>query len=96
MAEIVGGRKVVAAAGTAEPLVAGSTKASHIVIQAETNNTGVICVGDSSVDETQASRNGIALNAGDSFSTPCDDINDIYIDASVTGDGVTYFYKIGK
>ena len=96
MAEILSGRKVVANAGTAETLVAGSTKVSYVIIQAETNNTGTITVGDANVDDTTASRTGIALNAGDTISTIIDDLLSIYLDCETGGDGVTYLAKMGR
>jgi len=86
------GRKVVAAAGTAEALASSSTIVDYIIITAETNNTGVMAVGDSGVDETVATRTGIPLLAGESATLVGVDLADVYLDAGVSGDGVTYFY----
>lgn len=92
VAVIVDGRKVVAAEGTAEAIADSSTIVSYIIITAETNNTGLIVVGASTVDATLASRRGIPLNAGDTISLGAIDLAEVYIDSTVTGDGVTYLY----
>lgn len=89
---IVDGRKVVASAGTAEALASSSTLVSYIIITAETNNTGVIAVGASTVDETVGTRRGVPLNAGDSISLGAVDLADVYLDSATSGDGVTYLY----
>lgn len=85
------GRKVVAAAGTAEAL-ATSTACKRVIIMAETNNTGVITVGGSTVVAALATRQGIPLNAGDSVTITIDNLSKIYLDTTVNGDGVTYYY----
>lgn len=85
------GVKVVASAGTDEALTT-TTTAKWVVIQAQTDNTGVIAVGTAGVDATVATGNGVALAAGESLTIPADDLKNIYIDATVTGDGVRYTY----
>ena len=87
---ITTGRKVIAAAGTAERLTAASTAARLVVITAETDNTGVIVVGGASVVATQATRQGTPLTAGATITIPIDDLYKIYLDTTVNGDGVTY------
>ena len=89
---IVSGRKTVTAAGTAEPLVAASTPCEKVDIQAELDNTGEIVVGGSGVIAAAGTRKGIALRAGDSYTLEIDDVTDIYIDATVNGEGVTFNY----
>lgn len=86
------GRKVVAAAGTDLPLETSSTPAKVVIVTAETNNTGVIVVGASGVDAALSTRTGTPLMPGDSTVLEIDDLADVYIDATVTGDGVTYMY----
>ena len=83
------GRKVVAAAGTAQALDT-SQEITEIIVTAETDNTGVIVVGSSSVVAALATRRGTPLNAGQSVVVADDNIDQIFIDATVTGDGVTY------
>lgn len=89
------GRKVVAEAGTAVA-IAASTSARWVTITAETDNTGTIVVGGSSVVAALSTRRGTPLSPGDTASIPCDDLADIYIDATVTGDGVTFTYGTGS
>ena len=85
------GVKTVTVAGTDEAL-AGSTAAKWVMIQAQTDNTGSIAVGASGVDATVATGNGILLAAGASMTLAVDNLADIYIDATVSGDGVRYVY----
>lgn len=94
----VDGRAVVASAGTAERISSTSAAATSITITAETDNTGIMVVGNSTVVATLASRRGAPLAAGDSITiTPkgleAIDIKNIWIDATVTGDGVTFLYQ---
>lgn len=85
------GRKVVAAAGTAEALAA-STACKLITITAETDNTDLIVVGGSTVVAALATRRGVPLDPGDTYELGIDDLSDVYIDALVNGEGVTYAY----
>ncbi len=86
------GRKVVSAASTAVALVTSSTKADIVVVTAETDNTGLIAVGTTTVVAALATRRGTPLAAGDTAVLPIKDLADVYIDATVTGDGVTFVY----
>ena len=85
------GVKVVTTAGT-DVVLASSVNAKWVVIQAQTDNTGVIAVGEAGVDATVATGNGVALAAGESLSIPADDLGSIYIDSTVSGDGVRFVY----
>lgn len=85
------GVKTVTAAGTDEALAA-STTAKRVVIQAQTDNTGFIAVGTTGVDATEATGTGILLYAGDSITLDIDNLSDIYIDSTVSGEGVRYTY----
>ncbi len=87
---ITSGRKVVTTAATRETLVASTTPAKWVIITAETDNTGVIAVGAVTVVATVLTRVGIPLLAGDSITLPVDDLLDVYLDSTVSGDGVTY------
>ena len=87
---ILDGRKVVTVAGTAEALSIDKTETTTVVIQAETDNSGVVCVGDDTVIASQATRRGVALNAADSLTLSLTNLYLIYIDATVSGDGVTF------
>lgn len=86
------GVRTVTTAGTDVALAASSTPAKWVTIQAQTDNTGWIAVGASGVDATEASGTGVLLDAGESITIPCDNLNDIYIDATVNGEGVRYTY----
>ena len=90
-AGISDGRKTVTSAGTAVPL-ASSTTCKKVIIVAETDNTGLIVVGGSSVVASLSTRRGIPLSPGDSIEISIDDLADVYIDSTVSGDGVTYTY----
>lgn len=86
------GRKYVTTAATREALVSSSTPAKLVIITAETDNTGVIVVGGSTVVAAVLTRRGIPLLAGDSVTLDVDDLADIYLDTTVSLDGVTYIY----
>ena len=91
VASVGQGRKVVAAAGTAEAL-ASDTPCQKVDIQAELDNTDVICVGGSGVIAATATREGIALESKDVYSLEIDNLNKVYIDAEVNGEGVSFTY----
>ena len=84
------GRKTVSAA--AAEALASSTLAKVVIITAETDNTGVIVVGGSTVVALLATRRGTPLFAGDSIVLEIDNLADVYLDTTVSGDGVTYTY----
>jgi|CXWL01.1.fsa_nt_gi hypothetical protein len=86
------GRKVVATAGTAERLVAVNTPCGKVTIIAETNNTGKVAIGDSTVIATVLTRKGMPLSPGASIDLEIEDLYQIWIDAEVSGDGVTFIY----
>lgn len=86
------GRKVVAAAATAEPLAAASTLFVACDVQAEESNTGDIMIGASTVVEAPGTDRGIRLIPGANYHMERPgDLQYIYIDAEVNGDGVVYF-----
>lgn len=86
---IVSGRQTVTTAGSAVQL-ASSLNINEVIIVAEFNNTGVICVGNSGVIALEATREGAPLNPGDAVIISIDNINKIYIDSTIDTDGVTY------
>lgn len=85
------GRKTVTTGGTAEAL-ASSTACKKVTITAETDNTGLVVVGGSSVVASLATRRGTPLYAGDSMEFDIDNLADVYLDVTVNGEGVTYTY----
>jgi len=93
---IVSGRKVVAAAGTAEQLSRASVAIRQLTIVAETDNTRIVTVGGSDVVGALATRRGVPLAAGESIAfygaDGIDELSDIWLDAEINGEGVTYLY----
>jgi hypothetical protein len=85
------GLKTVAAAGTAVAL-ATSTPAKWVTVQAQTDNTGIIAVGGAGVLATVATGTGVVLEAGESITLPIDNLADVFIDATVSGDGARFVY----
>ena len=96
--------KTVTTAGTAEALSASTLNVISYSIQAKSANTDNIFVGDSSVSSTV---HGTVLAAGQSESVDTSvmgspasvedarmDLNAVYIDSAVNGEGVsvTYLY----
>lgn len=84
------GRKTITTAGTREALVASLTLAKYVIITAETDNTGIIAVGGPAVIAALATRTGIPLLAGDSLVIKVDNLAKVFLDTTVSGDGVTY------
>jgi hypothetical protein len=87
---LVSGDKTVTAAGTAEAL-ATTQRVRSVTLVAKDNNTGRVFVGGADV----ASSTNRGLLAGDvlTHSTASGWLNlaDIYVDASVSGEGVDYY-----
>lgn len=86
---LVNGRKTVAAAGTAVA-VGSSEGVSAVIVTALKGNTGIIAVGGKGVIASEATRTGVALAAGATVTIPCDDVADVYIDATVNSEGVSW------
>lgn len=92
-ATIVSGRKTVTNAGTAVR-VSTDAQCKYVVITAETDNTGIICIGDSGVKAALATRTGIPLGSGDTIILELANLNDLYMDSTVSGDGATILYAL--
>ena len=85
------GRKTVATAGTREAL--STPVASRLVtVTALSTNTGVVVVGGSTVIALQASRRGVPLNAGDSYEFEIDNLSKVFLDVTISGEGVTFAF----
>ena len=93
-AGIAGGRTVVTTAGTAVQLTATQTSSLSLSITAETDNTGLIAVGDADVVAAAGTQTNalVILNAGDTISVDINNLTHIYLDSTVNGDGVAYGY----
>jgi len=84
---------VVGVAATPTALAASSTPAKYAKVQNNPANTGRAAVGDSAVDETAASVEGLILYPGESTPwIPCDNLTDIYIDVAVNGEKLLVIY----
>lgn len=86
------GIKAVTTAGTSVQLSATSVACRMVQIQARTENTGVIVVGSSSVVASASTRRGIALVPGASVALRVTDLNKLYLDSTVSAEGVSYVY----
>lgn len=84
------GQKAVAAANTAEALVATSTPCLSVTVKAKHANTNMIYVGASDV----TSSNGFVLDAGEAVTVDIDNVADVYIDADTNGEGVSFIYNV--
>lgn len=85
------GVKTVTTAGT-DVALAASTACKKVDIQAMNDNTGVIAVGGSGVDATPNSGSGVILYAGDIYCLEIDNLADVYVDATVSGNKVRFTY----
>ena len=74
--------------GTSAEGLTSSTACKHVDIMATVTNTGIIYVGGSGV----TSSTGIALYPGDVYSLDIEDLNDVYVVATVDGENVQYTY----
>lgn len=84
----VTGQKNVTTAGTAVKLSTTSVPCTAVLVRAKIGNTQKIAIGP--VGTTYAGNNGYVLSAGDAVSIPTVNLNLIYIDSQVNGEGV-YF-----
>ena len=91
VATVGDGRKVVTTSGSAVQLDTASCKYMYIV--GETDNTGIISVGTSTTVAAEGTQRGIILYAGQSTGRlDVSNTNLFYINATVSGEGVTYAY----
>jgi len=85
------GKKTISTAGSPETL-AGSVACKWITIEAYASNTAVVAIGGSSSLDASAAGNGITLEAKESYTVICDNLQDVYIDVLTDGEGVRYIY----
>lgn len=86
------GLQLVAAAGTAEQLSATSLPCRAVLVQARPENTGNVVVGSSTVVAAAGTRRGIALVPGQNVLLRVTDVDKLYVDAVVSGEGVSFVY----
>lgn len=80
------GQKNVTTAGTAVQITTTNTGIHTVVVRAKIANTGKIYVGASTVSSTT----GLELGPGDAITVTTGNLANIYLDCSVSGEGVTY------
>ena len=87
------GLKVVTTAGTRVQLSATSVPCKKVFIQANDQNTGEIVIGSVTVvGASGATRRGTALFASQGEWFPVSNLNLIYIDSTVNGEGVYFTF----
>lgn len=87
--KLADGRRTVAVAGT--PVALGSsTGTDSVAVTALSSNSGVVCVGSKTVKAEAANRTGTPLGPGQSMTLDTDDLADVFIDATVSGEGVSW------
>ena len=98
MARLQGGRQVVATAGTPVPLSTTSLSVLTVKVQALATNTDEVAVGGSDVDAAEGSENGMVLDADQIVEfgvAEVDELGDIYVEARVDGEGVSFVCSRG-
>jgi hypothetical protein len=87
------GHKESTSIGTAVVLAA-STLAKWVTLQAYRANTANVAVGGSGVVATVTigTGTGVTLAPGETITLPIDNLADVYIDVTTSGDGVRYTY----
>lgn len=83
---VVHGQNDVTTAGTEEALASTTALTSGVTVKAKSDNTGNIYVGANPV----TSSTGFILAAGEQVFIETDDLANVYIDAAVSGEGVSY------
>jgi hypothetical protein len=86
------GRKTVTTPGTEVQLSSTSVPARQVVITALEGNTGAVVVGAATVVASAGSRRGTPLWERDSMTIDVIDLNQVYIDAEVATEGVSFTY----
>jgi hypothetical protein len=86
-------RVIVTTAGTRVRLSGTALPVRRAIVTALLTNTGTIVPGGAAVVAAVGSRNGPALNAGDVIGLENVDLNSVYIDSTVNGEGVTVLYQ---
>lgn len=88
-------QKNVTASGTPEQLNAsyGVQRGQQVVVKAKLANTGTITVGPSSADALNSSASHFKLRANESLTLSIGNLNEVYIDATVSGEGVEIIFE---
>lgn len=90
-ASIGDGRQVVAAAGTAAQFAGQVCK--QVTVTGLSTNTALVVVGSSTVVAAAGTRRGLPLAAGDSAVLDLSNMNLLYVDSLVNGEGVSFLWE---
>lgn len=85
---VTDGRTTVAATGSAVSI--GTLACYKVIVVGETDNTGIVVVGGTTSTAALASRTGVPLYAAQSQVFECSNLNELYIDSTVAGEGATW------
>jgi hypothetical protein len=94
MQTFITGQKNVTTSGT--PVQLGKNPVPDgiaLVIKAKVGNAGNITIGYSSVSALNTGSDFFSLTAGQSLAVDVDNLNDIWLDCTVSGDGVEYVFE---
>lgn len=86
------GRKTVSSSGTPVQLSGTSTECKRIDIVALSANSGQVAIGGSTVVAASGSESGAIILPTGSYTLFVTNLNLIYIDSAVSGEGVSYTY----
>lgn len=91
--KIVSGRTTVTTSGTAVRVTSTSTPIPGVWVAGDIGNSNVMIVGDSSVEGTSGSQQGIIIGpAESSIFIPINNLNLLYVDAASSGDELIWCY----
>ena len=79
-------------AGTAVALVSTSTPCKKLTVTALPNNTELVVVGAQTVVASSDGRRGHPLYASSAITLDIDNVQKIFIDSIITGEGVSFIY----
>lgn len=88
---LVNGEKNVAVAGTDEALSASSIFTHELIIQAKRSNTQPVFVGGENVPNNNTG--GYSLLPGENFQISAINLQNVFINAQVNGEGVMILYR---
>ncbi len=92
---IIDGSISVGTAGTRIQITTTNSPCFSVTLTANSVNTGILCIGGSAVTaSTSTARTGTPLSAGDTAIIEIDNLNKLWLDTTVSGEGASYYYKV--
>lgn len=85
------GRETVTTAGTAVQM--SNVPCKRVFVQAESDNTGAIVVGGSTVVAAEGTQRGLRIYPSQGQWFYVSNLNLLYIDSEQNGDGINYYYE---